>query len=75
MKTNIEIFVVEKVKEKRLEAGFSQVELAELLGLSAGFIGKIESYKFNTKYNLNHIYSLAKIFKCSPKDFLPDSAE
>ena len=75
MKTAIEIFVIEKVKQKRIDAGFSQVELAEHLGLSSGFIGKIESFKFNTKYNLNHIAALSKIFNCSPKDFFPDIIE
>ncbi|MCX6148313.1 MAG: helix-turn-helix transcriptional regulator [Candidatus Kapabacteria bacterium] len=73
MKTKIEIFVIDKAKEKRTEKKYSQVELAELLGVSSGFIGKVESPKYPTKYNLNHINKLAIIFNCSPKEFLPST--
>jgi transcriptional regulator with XRE-family HTH domain len=72
-KTSIELFVIEKVKEKRISLGISQSELAIRMNLSNGFIGKIESYKFNAKYNLNHLNMLSEIFSCSPKDFLPDN--
>ncbi len=71
-KSNIELFVIEKVKEFRINKGISQADLACKLGVSYGFIGKIESPKYPTKYNLNHINKLAEIFNCSPKDFLPD---
>jgi transcriptional regulator with XRE-family HTH domain len=72
-KTNIEQFVISKVKEKRIAHGYSQAELADLLNLSSGFIGKVESGNYPAKYNLNHINKLAKIFNCSPKDFFPQS--
>lgn len=72
-KTNIESFVINKVKEKRVNNGFSQAELAYLLNLSAGFIGKVESGNYPAKYNLNHINSLSKIFNCSPKEFFPQT--
>ena len=52
--------------------GISQKELAYLLEMSIGFIGNIENPKYRAKYNLNHLNELAKIFKCSPKDFLPE---
>ena len=70
-KSKIENYVIEKVKEKRVLNGYSQAVLAELLDVSIGFIGKTESPKYPTKYNLNHINKLAKIFNCSPQDFLP----
>jgi hypothetical protein len=35
---------------------------------------KFESPKKAAKYNLNHINKLAKIFNCSPQDFLPVDA-
>ncbi|MGA2297209.1 MAG: helix-turn-helix transcriptional regulator [FCB group bacterium] len=73
IKTNIELFVINKVKEKRIEKGYSQAELADLLNLSAGFIGKIESSNHTAKYNLNHINSLSRIFKCNPQEFLPSN--
>jgi len=72
--TAIEKYVIEVVKQKRIEKGYSQKELAYQLDLSLGFIGDVENPKYRAKYNLNHINELAKIFDCSPKDFLPDKA-
>lgn len=71
-KTKIELFISSKVKEFRLKNNMSQAELAHKLNLSSGFIGKVESTKSKSKYNLNHLNSLAKIFNCSIKDFFPD---
>ena len=71
-KSRIELFVIEKVKSLRENAKISQSELAFRLGVSNGFIGQVESVKFPAKYNLDHIDKLAKIFQCSPKDFIPD---
>jgi len=73
-KSKIELFVIEKAKALREEAKISQSELAFALGVSNGFIGQVESSKSPSKYNLDHIDKLAKIFKCSPKEFLPDSS-
>lgn len=68
----IEQFVLDIVRSKRIEKGISQVEFANLLNVSIGFIGNVENPKYRAKYNLNHIHELAKIFKCSPKDFKSD---
>lgn len=70
--TPIEMFVIEVVKSKRIEKGWSQKELAYQLDLSLGFIGDVENPKQRAKYNLNHINELAKVFECSPRDFLPE---
>ena len=70
--TKIEQYVVDVAKKKRLEKGWSQKDLAYELEKSLGFIGDIENPRERAKYNLNHINDLAKIFKCSPKDFLPE---
>jgi len=72
LKTDIEAYVINKVKEKRVERNLSQSELAVELNVSNGFIGQAESSKSPTKYNLNHLNALAIIFKCSVKDFLPE---
>jgi transcriptional regulator with XRE-family HTH domain len=69
--TEIEQYVIDRVKEMRKERSISQKELANLLDLSIGFIGDIESPKSRAKFNLNHINELAKVFDCSPQDFLP----
>ena len=71
-KSEIEMFAVNKAKALRESANMSQSVLAEELGVSDGFIGQVESTKFPSKYNFNHIDKLSRIFKCSPKDFLPD---
>lgn len=73
LKSDIEAYVINKVKEKRLEHNLSQSELAVELNVSNGFIGQVESSKSPTKYNLNHLNQLAIIFNCSVKDFVPDS--
>ena len=64
--------MVNVVRTKRIERGWSQKELAYQLDVSIGFIGDIENPKYRAKYNLNHINDLAKIFDCSPRDFLPE---
>lgn len=71
MKTEIEQYVIDKVKEMRIERGLSQSDLALQLDVTNGFIGKVESPKLPAKYNLNHINALAQLFNCSPSDFLP----
>jgi len=73
-KSEIELYVINKVKEMRLKANLSQKDLAFELDLSVGFLGHIESPKKPAKYNLNHLNKLAVIFNCSPKDFLPEKS-
>jgi transcriptional regulator with XRE-family HTH domain len=71
MKSKIDQFVINKVKERRLEKNVSQADLAFELGMSVGFIGKVESSKYPSHYNIKHLNQLAKILECSPQDFLP----
>ena len=42
------------------------------IGVSHGYIGQVESPKYRTKYNLNHINEIAKFLGCSPRKFLPE---
>ena len=72
MKSKFELYVIGKVKQRRQELGISQQQLAYRMDLSIGFIGKIESPKYPSKWNLDHLNKLADILKCSPKDFLPE---
>lgn len=71
MKSKIDQYVISRVKDKRVESNLSQADLAYELGMSVGFIGKVESIKYSSHYNLKHLNDLAKILKCSPQDFLP----
>ena len=74
MLTPIEQFVIEKVRQLRNQKNISQAELAFSIGVSVGFIGKVESRKYNTKYNLNHLNSIAKALNISPQELLPIQA-
>ncbi|WP_454948715.1 helix-turn-helix domain-containing protein [Capnocytophaga leadbetteri] len=74
MLTPIEQFVIEKVRQLRNQKNISQAELAFSIGVSVGFIGKVESLKYNTKYNLNHLNSIAKALNISPQELLPIQA-
>lgn len=70
--SKIDRFTIQKVKEMRIAHNFTQIVLSQKLNMSDSFIGHVESPKRRDKYNLNHLNALAKIFKCSPKDFLPE---
>jgi transcriptional regulator with XRE-family HTH domain len=72
LKSELDQFVISKVRDKRIEVKLSQKHLANELNVAIGFIGHVESPKNRAKYNLSHLNKLAKIFKCAIKDFLPD---
>ena len=72
LKTKIDWYIISKVKEIRLQQSLEQDYIAIHLNVSNGFIGQIESPNFIAKYNTSHLNELAKLFKCSPKDFMPE---
>lgn len=72
IRTPIEVYVIEKVRDMRVAEGMSQKKVAEFLRVKPAFIGNIESPKRGEKYSLNHLNELSKLFECSPKDFLPE---
>lgn len=73
MKTKIDIFVIQRVKAMRIDLGLSQEQLSILAGFkSNSFVGQVESGNQDKHYNIRHVNLFAKIFNCSPKDFLPD---
>ena len=69
--TAIELYVINKVKEYRIKAGYNKRQLSLELRLAENHIFKIESPKYAIKYNLNQLNELAKIFDCSVADFMP----
>ncbi len=69
LNSEIEEYVIKRVKEMRISAKMSQADLAFKLGTAYSFIGNVESPKYRAKYNLNHLNKLAKIFNYSVKDF------
>ena len=70
-KTEIELFVINKVKEFRKAAKMSQRKLSMELRLGSSYVNRAENHKLREKYNLNHLNEFSKIFKCSIADFLP----
>lgn len=72
--TEIEIFIIEKVKEMRLQRDISQLALSQKLSMNDSFVSHVESEKRRAKYKISHLNEIAKVFGCSPKDFWPDKA-
>ena len=70
-KTEIELFVINKVKEFRKAARMSQRKLSMELRLGSSYVNRAENPKLREKYNLNHLNELSKIFGCSIADFMP----
>ena len=70
--TKIEQYVIDRVRELRIENKFSQTKLSVYMGLSEKFVGNVESLKTTDKYNLNHLNKIADIFGCSIKQFFPE---
>ena len=71
MKSYIDLFVINRIKEKRKELNVSQRGMAAILDCTAGFIGQVESENSDTKYSVHQLYLIAKDFECSPADFFP----
>lgn len=71
MKSEVDLFVINKIREKRKELKISQRGLAEILGCSDGFIGQVESEKYNIRYSVHQVYTIAKEFECPVSDFFP----
>jgi transcriptional regulator with XRE-family HTH domain len=70
--TKIEQYIIDQVREKRKKFGLSQIELSQRLSMSDSFVSHVETPNRRAKYNANHLNALAKIFKCSPRDFWPE---
>lgn len=71
-KSDFESYIMNRIREERVRRGLSQNDVADILNVSRGFIGQIESPNFSSKYSLDQINEMAKELKCSPKDFMPD---
>ena len=72
MKSKIELYTIQKVKEIREKRQISQRYLADCMNVSHSFIQQIEDVNTDTAYNLDHLNEISKILNCSIKDFMPD---
>lgn len=73
MNTAIDQYVISKVKKLRDENDMSQREFADAINLSHGYVGDIEAGRKSAKYSLYHINEIAKVFKCSLWDLIPQN--
>ncbi|KIC92006.1 helix-turn-helix domain-containing protein [Flavihumibacter solisilvae] len=71
-KHKLDLYIIAQVTKLRTELGYTQEDIAIHLEVSTGYIGQVESPKSRAKYNIHHLNALAKLFKCSPKDFMPE---
>lgn len=75
MKSTIDLYVIDKIRQMRIANNMSQEELSIKAGFrSNGFVAQAESFNYNKRYNVQHLNRFARIFNCSPRDFLPDRA-
>lgn len=70
-KNKVDWYVVNKIREIRMDKGLSQDDIAIHLNITRGFIGQVESPNYRAKYKTLHLNDLAKLLECSPKDFWP----
>lgn len=70
----IEKYVILKVKQIREKKGIKQEDLSMAIGKNISFISQIEAPSKKSKYNIKNLNDIAKVLKCSPKDFWPEQS-
>lgn len=73
-KSKIEEVIVQNTITLRKKYKKTQRDIANVLNVTAGYIGQVESANSPSMYSYNQLNELAKFFKCSPKDFMPEKA-
>jgi transcriptional regulator with XRE-family HTH domain len=72
MRTQIDQYIIDRIREKRVAWKLSQEALSIKLGFkSNSFVASAESPRSAKKYNPVHINKAAIIFNCSPWSFIP----
>jgi transcriptional regulator with XRE-family HTH domain len=69
--SEMDYLLIIRVKELRQEKGISQVTLTQKMGLSEGFVGKVELFSERAKYNIRHLPLLARALSCKIADLFP----
>ncbi|MFA6023935.1 MAG: helix-turn-helix transcriptional regulator [Candidatus Gracilibacteria bacterium] len=60
--------LIDKLTKARRDAGFTQVQVADLLGKPQSFVSKVET--FQRRIDVLELKKLAKVYKKNPNDFL-----
>ncbi|KUJ56388.1 hypothetical protein [Chryseobacterium aquaticum] len=74
--SEIDLYVIDKVREYRGKnvPYISQVELSQRMGYADGYVGKVENYSSNTRYNIRKLNLLAKALGLnSPREIIPNN--
>ncbi|GAA4196151.1 hypothetical protein GCM10022289_01420 [Pedobacter jeongneungensis] len=69
--SHLDYLIIVNVKRLRIEQSLSQVSLTQKMGLSEGFVGKVELFTERAKYSIRHINLLANALNCKIQDILP----
>ncbi|WP_294297436.1 transcriptional regulator [uncultured Chryseobacterium sp.] len=70
----IDLFVINKIRELRGKAKpyISQVELSQRMGFADGYVGKVENFNSNSRYNIRKIHLAARALNLkSYQELLP----
>lgn len=74
--SEIDFGVMEKIRNARIKAGIDQVELAQRVGVSEGYIGNIENPKIDARVNVRMLGRIAvALEQGSYNDLLPDEVK
>lgn len=57
--SELDFYLIEKVRKLRIKSKLSQVALAQKVGVSEGYIGSIENLKLSKKYNVRMLSRIA----------------
>jgi putative transcriptional regulator len=63
MKTELQLNIINKIKNLRLDNELSQAGFSDILDISYGLIGNIESTKYEQKYTLKQIQKACEYFE------------
>lgn len=72
--SELDLFVIDKIREYRgkNKPYISQVELSQRMGYADGYVGKVENFSSNARYNIRKLNLVAKALDLnSPRDILP----
>lgn len=58
--SELDYLIIERVKTLRSKKNLSKQELSKNMGVAAGFVGKVETISLRDKYNIRHLYLIAK---------------
>lgn len=74
---DLELFykqIGQNIKNLRTSKGFSQLKLANAMGYdSVGHIAKAELYKYEKKFNLEHLFKICSILEVSMSEIFKDT--